>query len=78
MQILQIVNTLNIQEVRIPEVDNAKFLGVTIDNQLTWIPRLNNLLKKLKSATGMLKHSRNKLPYIMHYLRATCFIASQY
>ena len=57
-----ITNTLNINGVTIPEVNNTKFLGVTIDNQITWIPHINNLYKKLKSATGMLKRISSNIP----------------
>ena len=45
-------NTLNISGTSIPEVNSIEFLGVTINNQLSWIPHINNMHKKLKSATG--------------------------
>ena len=60
---------LKINETPIPEVSSTKFLGVTIDNGLSWIPHINDLHKKLKSATGMLKRSINH--YTMLFLRAT-------
>ena len=53
--LLDLDNSLNISGTSIPEVKNIKFLGVTIDNQLSWIPHIDNLHKKLKSATGILK-----------------------
>ena len=49
--LLDLDNTLNISGTSIPEVNNIKFLGVTNDNQLLWIPHIDNLNKKLKSAT---------------------------
>ena len=60
--LLDLDNTLNISGTSIPEVNSIKFLGVTIDNQLSWIPHINNMHKKLKSATGILKHICNKIP----------------
>ena len=53
---------LKINETPIPEVSSTKFLGVTIDNRLSWIPHINDLHKKLKSATGMLKRMRDNIP----------------
>ena len=50
----QDVEILKINETPIPEVSFTKFLGVTIDNKLSWIPQINDLHKKLKSATGVL------------------------
>ena len=38
--LLDLNNTLNISGTSIPEVNNIKFLGVTIDNQLSWIPHI--------------------------------------
>ena len=53
---------LRINETPIPEVSSTKFLGVTIDNRLSWTPHINDLHKKLKSATGMLKRMRDNIP----------------
>ena len=39
--LLDLDNTLNISGTSIPEVNNIKFLGVTIDNQLSWIPHID-------------------------------------
>ena len=60
--LLDLDKTLNISGTSIPEVNNIKFLGVTIDNQLSWIPHIENLHKKLKSATGILKRICNNIP----------------
>ena len=54
--------TLEINGNCIEEVSSTKFLGVTIDNKLSWLPHIENLHKKLKSATGILKHMRNNIP----------------
>ena len=71
---------LRINETPIPEVSSTKFLGVTIDNRLSWTPHINDLHKKLKSATEQqvclnacviisLKNTINH--YTMLFLRAT-------
>ena len=44
--LLDLDNTLNISGIIIPEVNNIKILGVTIDYQLSWIPHIENLHKK--------------------------------
>ena len=59
-------HTLKINGTLIPEVKSTKFLGVTIDNELSWIPHIESLHKKLKSATGMLKRMRDNIPF-EHY-----------
>ena len=42
------VPPIKINDLEIKEVDNTKFLGVTIDNELSWIPHLTILAKKVK------------------------------
>ena len=79
--LLDLDNTLNISGTSIPEVNNIKFLGLTIDNQLLWIPHIDNLHKTLKSATGILKRICNNIPEThynpctMLFLRAIYLIA---
>ena len=46
----------------IKEVDETKFLGVTIDKKLSWISHINNLHKKLKSASGIIQKIRQYIP----------------
>ena len=46
----------------IKEVTETKFLGVTFDSKLSWIPHINNLHKKLKSATGIIRKIRQYIP----------------
>ena len=45
----------------IKEVDQTKFLGIIIDNNLTWQPHVENLHKRLKSATGTLRRIRHNI-----------------
>ena len=58
----EINETLQINGNCIKEVHHTKFLGVTIDNKLSWLPHIDSLHKKLKSATGILKHMRHNIP----------------
>lgn len=49
----RIVNTnmnINYNGQTIDEVNIAKFLGITIDSQLTWKTQADNICKKLSSA----------------------------
>ena len=46
----------------IDEVTETKFLGVIIDNKLSWLPHIANLYKKLKSATGTLNRIKCNIP----------------
>ena len=45
---------IKINGTEIAEVNETKFLGVIIDNQLSWKPHINALIKKLKCCTGQL------------------------
>ena len=54
--------TLQINGTIIPEVQETKFLGVIIDNKLSWIPHINKLHKKLKSASGLLNRISSIIP----------------
>ena len=54
------LQSVSIDSHNIREVKETKFLGVIIDNKLSWIPHIENLCKKLKAANGMLK--RNYIP----------------
>ena len=55
-------NLILINNHVIKEVTEAKFLGVTIDSKLSWIPHINNLHKKLKSASGIICKIRQYIP----------------
>lgn len=46
----------------IEEVTETKFLGVTIDDRLTWTPHIDLLHKKLRSATGILNRIKGNIP----------------
>ena len=44
------------------QVSETKFLGVTIDDKLSWKPHLEILNKKLKSLCGIIYHTKRALP----------------
>ncbi len=50
----------------IEEVTETKFLGVIIDNELTWSSHIKYLIKKLKCNTGMLNRIKNCVPSHLH------------
>ena len=69
---------LNISNTSLPQVQHTKFLGVIIDNKLTWQPHLNSLVKKTVLCTGRLNRiSLDSFPqtttqtFITPYLKAT-------
>ena len=51
-----------IDDKKIPFVHHTKFLGVWIDDKLSWHTHTNNLTLKLKRNLNMLKMSKNLLP----------------
>ena len=57
---------LTINGIEIDEVVETKFLGVTVDKTLSWLPHIKNLNKKLKCNTGMLNRIKDKIPNSMH------------
>ena len=50
----------------IKQVSETKFLGITIDNKLSWDTHINNLSKKLSCATGILNRIKYNLPSELH------------
>ena len=58
------LNTLNlsINSKIINRVSQTKFLGVTIDDKLSWKPHINTLNKKLRSICGRIYRIKNNLP----------------
>ena len=53
---------LSLDNVELKCVDAAKFLGVTIDQNLTWENHINQLTKKCSSSIGILFKMKNFLP----------------
>ena len=46
---------LFLDDVTITRVDTYKYLGVTVDCNISWAPRVNKVCKKASSSIGMLK-----------------------
>ena len=47
---------------KILKVSSTKFLGVVIDEKLSWDPHIQYLRKKLRSITGAIRRIRNLIP----------------
>ena len=59
-------NPVKINDYELKEVGETKFLGVIIDNNLSWLPQLTALAKKLRCCSGQLNHIRKYLPVSLH------------
>ena len=57
---------LNLCGKNIKQVTETKFLGVIIDEKLTWLPHVNYLTNKLKSCIGIINRIRDCIPSSMH------------
>ena len=57
---------LSINGNEIDEVNETKFLGVIIDNALSWAPHIKALNKKLKCNTGQLNRIKDYIPEPLH------------
>ena len=57
---------IKINEVEIEEVTETKFLGVIIDNNLSWEPQLEAVAKKLKCCVGQLNRIKPFIPVDLH------------
>ena len=60
---INVPNTkIKINDYEIEEVQETKFLGVIIDNKLSWLPHVSYLTKKLRCCTGQLNRVKKYLP----------------
>ena len=50
----------------IKQVKETKFLGIIIDEKLSWVPHVDYLVNKLKSCTGIINRIRDSIPASMH------------
>ena len=57
---------LMIDDLEIEEVTETKFLGVIIDDQLSWEPHITALRRKLNHASATLYRIRDSLPKCLH------------
>ena len=52
----------NIGSEEITMVNNTKYLGLQVDDQLKWFTHLSSIIKKVSRDIGMLKYSKRYLP----------------
>ena len=58
----RILHTLSLNGMKIKQVPSIKFLGVILDDKLTWIPHIEYLNNKLKSCIGAIKCIKQCIP----------------
>ena len=61
-----ISHQLKINEICLKKVTSTKFLGVTIDNKLSWGPHIKELKRKLNFAISTLSRIKNCIPQNLH------------
>lgn len=59
---------LKINDVKINSTDKEKYLGLTLDCDLTWKPHIEKVKNKLASLTGLLRSISRCLPQKVRYL----------
>ena len=57
---------LKIHDIILPQVNQTKFLGIIIDDKLTWEPHIKSLAKKLSCCTGRLNRIIQFIPSKHH------------
>ena len=77
-------NLIEIDGNIIPFTTNTKFLGINIDNNLTWKARINYITTKISKVVGVLLHLTKELSYnililiyntiFLQYLTYCCII----
>jgi hypothetical protein len=60
------LHALYINNILIKRVEETRFLGVTIDSKLSWVPHIENLQKKLKCQIGSLNRIKDNVPAHLH------------
>ena len=56
------IENLHINGIPIKQVTETKFLGVIIDDKLSWLPHIEQLAKKLQSICGRIYRIKSCLP----------------
>jgi hypothetical protein len=57
---------LHLNGSNVLKVNQTKFLGVIIDDRLTWQPHIDHLRKKLACCTGTLNRIKDNIPHHLH------------
>ena len=68
---------IKLNDTEITRMDTIKYLGVMLDDKLTWKAQVNNVLGKVKKASGMLKRVSYLAPNSVNRTLYYCFIQSQ-
>ena len=58
--------SLKVRNTTIPRVKETRFLGVVIDEKLSWIPHIDDLAKRLKCHIGSINRIKDNLPTQLH------------
>ena len=53
---------VKINDTEIKHVESTKFLGISIDSNLTWKAHINHIVTKVAKTTGILYKARHFLP----------------
>ena len=59
-------HTLQLNGSEILRVCHTKFLGVIIDDKLSWQPHIDHLIKKMACCTGTLNRIKDNIPPHLH------------
>ena len=57
---------IKIGETPIKQVPETKFLGIIIDDKLTWNPQIQYLRRKLSSSIDILYRIKDSIPISLH------------
>ena len=57
----QVTIDINIDNIKLKQINSIKFLGVIIDSQLKWKPQIDEIRDKLSKMTGIIYRIRNNL-----------------
>ena len=65
---------LKIDDVDIDQVNNTNFLGVSIDNKLTWTEHVNSIHGKISMSIGVMRKLRSILPKKTLFMLYNAFV----
>ena len=57
---------IKIGETPIKQVSETKFLGIIIDDKLSWNPQIQYLRRKLSSSISILNRIKDSIPILLH------------
>ena len=68
---------IHLDGCKLTRVTEAKFLGITLDSNLTWIPSINSISKKCSKNLGVLNKIKHFLPE-RHMYQLYCSLIMPY